>query len=52
MLQKDKIKAIVGATLIGLILLVFYFFGKEVAKYAAILGFAVWLLTMYILNKK
>ena len=49
--QKDKNKAIIATIVLILIVLVYYFLGKEVAKYAALAGFALWLGVLYFSNK-
>lgn len=52
MLEKDKIKGIIALLVFGGIGLSFWLYGKEVAKYVAVAGFAIWLTTMYFLNKQ
>lgn len=52
MFQKDRIKAIVALVVFSSIVITYYFFGKEIAKYVALAGFVVWFGTMYFLNKK
>lgn len=52
MQEKDKIKGIVALITFGSIALSYFIWGKEIAKYVAIAGFAAWLGAMYFLNKK
>lgn len=52
MLPKDKYKAITAIIIFSIIAVVYYFFGKEIAKYVALGGFVIWLGTMYFLNPK
>lgn len=52
MQEKDKIKGIIALITFGSIAASFFLFGKDIAKYVAVVGFAVWLGTMFFLNKK
>lgn len=50
--QKDKTKGIAALIIFGGIFATYFIWGKEIAKYAAIGGFAIWLGVMFFLNKK
>tara|TARA_R110000868_G_scaffold402515_1_gene678893 strand:+ start:1410 stop:1571 length:162 start_codon:yes stop_codon:yes gene_type:complete len=52
MRKNDKIKGIVALVTFSSIMASYFIWGKEIAKYVAIAGFAVWLGAMYFLNKK
>lgn len=54
LLKKDKIKIIVISILIGLLASSFFIFGKDSAEMKYVSGFClvVWLITMFVVNKK
>jgi hypothetical protein len=52
MKKKDQTKGIVALITFGSIFISYFIWGKEIAKYVAIAGFAVWLGAMYFLNKQ
>ncbi|MCB0803854.1 MAG: hypothetical protein HND54_10110 [Bacteroidetes bacterium] len=53
MYRKDQIKGIIALVLFGCIAIAYFFFeNEEIAKTASIIGIALWLISMYFLNKK
>ncbi|MEQ8625907.1 MAG: hypothetical protein RJQ00_01155 [Vicingaceae bacterium] len=52
MYKKDQQKGIIALILFGAIGMSYLFFSEKVAKIAAVVGFAIWLIAMYVLNKK
>ncbi|MFB1022704.1 MAG: hypothetical protein QMC40_08095 [Vicingaceae bacterium] len=50
--KKDKTKVIIALITFGSIFVSYFIWGKEIAKYIAVAGFAVWFGSMYFLNKK
>ena len=54
MYRKDQVKGIVAIVLFGLIGICFFVFGEdsEVTRYVAIIACGMWLVSMYIINKK
>jgi len=54
MYRKDQVKGIVAIILFGIIGISFFIFGEEsdVTRYVAIIACAMWLVSMYFINKK
>jgi hypothetical protein len=52
MQRKDKIKAIIAVSLLVVIALTYWSWGKEVSKYVALAAILIWLPSIFILNKK
>ncbi|NBG66293.1 hypothetical protein [Acidiluteibacter ferrifornacis] len=54
MYRKDQLKGIVAIILFGLIGISFFIFGDEstITRYVAIISFAIWLISIYFINKK
>jgi len=52
MYRKDRIKGIVALILFGTIGISYWILGEEFTKWIAIVAIGVWLMTIYILNRK
>jgi len=52
MYKKDQQKGIIALILFSAIGISYVFFSKEIAKITAVVGFIIWLIAMYVLNKK
>lgn len=52
MYRKDQLKGIAALIIFGSIALIYFFFGKDIAKIFAVVGFIIWIGTMYHLNKR
>tara|TARA_B110000046_G_scaffold108222_1_gene115574 strand:+ start:27123 stop:27284 length:162 start_codon:yes stop_codon:yes gene_type:complete len=50
--KKDQTKVIVALITFGSIFVSYFIWGKGIAKYAALVGFSIWMAAMYFLNKK
>jgi len=48
----DQIKVILALIVFGSIGVLHFFFGKEVGKWAALFGLAIWFGGMYFLNRR
>ncbi len=52
MYQKDRLKVIIAITILICIALGFWLWGKAIAKYIALAGISIWLISMYLLNTR
>ena len=52
MYKKDQQKGIIALILFGAIGISYVLFSEKLAKIAAVAGFVIWLIAMYVLNKK
>ncbi|MDA9783049.1 hypothetical protein OAD50_00370 [Vicingaceae bacterium] len=52
MKKKNQTKGIIALITFGSIFASYFIWGKEIAKYVALGGFAVWFGAMYFLNKQ
>ena len=52
MYKKDQQKGIIAIILFGAIGISYFFFSEEIAKGTAVAGIIIWLIAMFLLNRR